>query len=51
MDDFGSGGVTGGSDEMVEGPGRGQLRAWQGLGRVEDQGPGGLGADFGHFGP
>ena len=37
---------------MVEGPGKGQLKAWQGLGRGHGQGPGrGRGLDFGHFGP
>ena len=45
--DFGSVGGPGRSGEMAEGPGKGQLRAWQGLGR--GQGPR-SGSDFGRFG-
>ena len=44
--DFGSARGPGGSGEMVEGSGRGQLRAWQGPGR--GQGPR-SGSDFGRF--
>ena len=49
---FGSVGGPGGSGEMVEGSGRGQLRAWQDLGRGQGPMSGeGSGSDFGRFGP
>ena len=49
---FGAVWGPGGSGEMADRPGKGQLRAWQGSGEGSGTEVGnGSGSDFGHFGP